>query len=369
MLPASGAAPLLVIGGALHAGMNTYVKAGSVDAVSRDGRITSWPSLRIARQDAKAFRMAGGVLVVGGTGPHNTYGGDRDPKPLPAEWLPPAGTTPWQWQEVTGAGIPPGSALAQMKDGRLLVLAQGGALQQLQLVAREGRLRLEAAAWGRLNRERRDGPNERDQVQVQQLDDGRVVVAGGAVRSERIALFSDNVAKPDAPDDYVPIGDFLPSRRHEIFDPATGRWTNSAPSGAPGGRVIILADGRVVKAGQAQRGPDDTGPVKVVLEISNAAGNAWTPLVPTGSRLRISENLRLFTLEGELFASGEMEGVSTGGGASGLEWWNPDTRRWETLWQAGNDENWRLHQGRMVVRTLTMPDGKTKTLVLPVGGL
>ena len=369
ILPASGTEPLLVIGGALHAGMNSYVKTSAVDAVSRDGRFASWPSLRIARQDAAAFRVAGGVLVVGGTGPHNAYGGDRDPKPLPAEWLHPAGTMPWQWQEVTGAGIPPGSAVAQMKDGSLLVLAPGGAFQQLQFVPRDNLLTLQAAALPGLSRERRNGPDEHDQVRLQQLDDGRLVVAGGAVRSERIALFSDKVVKPDARDEYVGIGEFLPSRRHEIFDPATRRWTTSAPSAAPGGRAIILADGRVVKAGEAPRGKEETGPVKAVLEISNAAGTAWTRLVPTGSPLRIDDKLRLFTLEGELFASGELEGVSTGGGPSGLQWWNSGTRQWETLWQAVNDDNWRVHVGRMVVRTLTGSDGKSKTLVLPVGGL
>ena len=133
--------------------------------------------------------------------------------------------------------------------------------------------------------------------------------------------------------------------------------------------MVILADGRVVKAGEAPRGSKDTGSAQVVLEISNPAGTGWTRLVPTGSRLRMGDQLRLFTLEGELFASGEVEGLSTGGGPSGLEWWNPTTRQWEMLWQAGKDENWRLHLGRLVVRTLTGSDGKSKTVVLPVGGL
>ena len=368
ILPASGTAPLLVIGGALHAGMNTYVKTSAVDAVDRDGRITSLPSLRIARQNAQAFRVAGGVLVVGGTGPHNRYGGDREPKPLPAEWLPPPGTAPWQWQEVTDAQIAPGSAVAQMNDGSLLVVAPGGGLQQLRPVLRDGRLGVQSTGWPEMNRERRDGFGQ-DQVQVRQLDDGRVVVAGGAVRSERIALYSDKVSKPDAPDDYVGIGEFLPSRRHEIFDPATRRWVNSAPSSVPGGRVTILADGRVVKAGEAPRGKNDNGRVPVVLEVSNPAGTAWTRLVRAGSRLRTDHQLRLFTLEGELFASGEVEGLSTGDGPSGLEWWNTATRQWELQWQAGKDENWRLHLGRMVVRTLTGTDGRSKTVVLPVAGL
>ena len=52
-----------------------------------------------------------------------------------------------------------------------------------------------------------------------------------------------------------------------------------------------------------------------------------------------------------------------------MEWLNPATGTWEMLWQAGPNENWRLHQGRIVRRTVTGSNGQAKTLLIPVGGL
>ncbi len=368
-VPAAGSAPALVIGGSRHSGMNSFVTSSAVEAIDRAGRVATLPSLRIARHGAQAFRVAGGVLVLGGSGPDLPYGGDRAPKSLPAEWLLPAGTTPWQWMEVSGANLIPGSAITQLKDGSLLVAEPSGHLLQLRLTSRNGKPSIESTPWPSLNRERRNGPNENEEIRVQELEDGRVVVAGGSVRAERIALYSDDVLEPGQPDHYVGIGEYLPSRRHEIFDPATKRWTNSAPSVAAGGRVVVMADGRVVKAGEAPLAKGDSGPGKLVLEISNPAGSEWSKLAITGSRLRVNDHYRLFSLEGELFASGELDELSTGGGPGGLEWLNPTTQQWELVWQAEKDDNWRKHQGRILVRQLTGADGKGKAMVIPVGGL
>jgi hypothetical protein len=74
-------------------------------------------------------------------------------------------------------------------------------------------------------------------------------------------------------------------------------------------------------------------------------------------------------MDDELLASGEIAGVNTGGGPGGVEWLNPATGTWEMLWQAGPNENWRLHQGRIVRRTVTGSNGQAKTLLIPVGGL
>lgn len=369
-LPADGSSPALLIGGSRHAGMNSFSISSAVEAIDLEGRVATLPPLRIARQGAQAFRVAGGVLVLGGSGPDNPYGGIRDQKPLPAEWLPPAGIVPRVWQEVSGATLIPCSAVSQLKDGSLLIVDSSGNLQQLRLTSQNGKLTIESTSWPSLNRERRRGSNERENIQVQELADGRIVVAGGSVRAERIALYSEDALKPgQAADQYVGIGEYLPSRRHEIFDPATKRWTNSAPSAAAGGRVVIMADGRVVKAGEDPLVKDDSGSRKFSLEISNPVGSAWSKLAITGSRLRLNDNYRLFSLEGELFASGEVDGLSTGGGPGGLEWLNPTTQQWELLWQAEKNDNWRKHQGRILVRELTGADGKNKTMVIPVGGL
>lgn len=367
-LPAAGAAPALVIGGSRHAGMNSFVISSAVEAIDRDGRVTTWPSLRTARQNARAFRVAGGVLVIGGSGPDSPYGGERDPKPLTAEWLPPTATVPWQWQEVGGASLAPDMAVSQLKDGSLLAIDPNGSLQQLRLVSRSGKPTLESTPWPSLNRERHNSPDEHAEMRVRELNDGHVVVAGGKVRSERIALYSERALKPGQPDEYVGIGEFLPWRRYETFDPATRRWANSAPAGAAGGRATVLGDGRVIKAGEVPRTTAEA-PIRFVLEVSNPAGTAWTQLARKGSRLQVDDKYSLFQVDDELFASGELEGLGTGGGPSGVEWLNSATGQWELLWQAEKNDNWRKHQGRILRRTLAGADGKSKTVLTPVEGL
>ncbi len=369
--PAAGKAPALVIGGAHHAGMNSFVISSAVEAIDQDGRVSTLPSLRTARQDARAFRAAGGILLVGGSGPDSPYGGTREPQALKAEWLPPPGNgrAPWQWQEVGGKGPSPSAAVAQLRDGSLLVLEPSGELRQLTLVM-QGELPIfESKAWPALNRERRNSDDGASAMRIQELDDGRIVVAGGWVRSERIARYSARALEPGQPDEYVGIGDFLPWRRYEIFDPATRRWANSAPAKAAGGRAIVLNSGRVIKAAPAPQAAQGSEPPRFVLEVSDPAGATWTPLANKGSRLKVNDRYTLFTLEDELLASGEIAGVSTGGGPSGVEWLNPATGSWDILWQAGPNENWRMHQGRIVRRTVTGAKGQPKTLLIPVGGL
>lgn len=368
-LPAVGKAPALVIGGSRHAGMNSYVISSAVEAIDRDGRVSTLPSLLTARQDAKAFRAANGILLVGGSGPDSPYGGVRDPKPLKAEWLAPGGGN--GWQEVDGQGPSASAAVAQLRDGSLLVIEPSGELQQLTLTLRGSQPVFERRAWPALTRERRngDGDGAINAMVVQELDDGRIVVAGGLVRSERIARYSAQVLEPGQPDEYMGIGDFLPWRRYEMFDPATRRWSRSAPAKAAGGRAIVMRSGRVIKAAPAPQAAQGSEPQRFVLEASDATGASWTPLAQKGSRLQINDRYALFTIEDELLASGEMAGLSTGGGPSGLEWLNPATGAWEMLWQAVPNDNWRLHQGRIVRRTVVGANGQPKTLLIPVGGL
>lgn len=368
-LPAAGKAPALVIGGSRHAGMNAFVISSAVEAIDREGRVSTLPSLLTARQDAKAFRAANGILVVGGNGPDSPYGGVRDPKPLKAEWLAPGGGT--GWQEVDGKGPSPSAAVAQLRDGSLLVIEPSGELQQLTLTLRGTQPVFERRAWPALTRERRNGEGDgaTNAMVIQELDDGRIVVAGGSVRSERIARYSAQVLEPGQPDEYIGIGDFLPWRRYEMFDPTTRRWARSAPSKAAGGRAIVMRSGRVIKAAPAPQPAQDSGPQRFVLEASDPTGAAWAPLAHKGSRLQINDRYILFTIEDELFASGEIAGLSTGGGPSGLEWLNPATGAWDLLWQAGPGENWRAHQGRIVRRTVVGANGQPKALLIPVGGL
>lgn len=369
-VPASGKAPALVIGGARHAGMNSFVISSAVQAMDLDGRMTTLPSLITARQNAKAFRVAGGILVVGGSGPDSPYGGVREPPALKAEWLPPPGSgrTPWQWQEVSGHSPSPSAAVAPLRDGSLLVLEPDGHLRQLTLTVQGAQPVFESRDWPALSRERRNG-DEGSAMHIQELDDSRIVVAGGLVRSERIALYSTQAMQAGQPDEYVGIGDFLPWRRYEIWDPTTRRWKRSAPAKAAGGRTLVLRSGRVIKVAPAPQAAKGSQAQRFLLEASDTAGLAWAPLANKGSRLQLNDRYTLFTMENELFASGEIAGINTGGGPGGLEWLNPTNGTWEILWQAGANDNWRLHQGRVVRHTVTGTNGQAQTLWIPVGGL
>jgi hypothetical protein len=166
--------------------------------------VSTLPSLLTARQDAKAFRAANGILVVGGNGPDSPYGGVRDAKPLKAEWLAPGGGSA-VWQEVDGQGPSASAAVAQLRDGSLLVIEPSGELQQLTLTLRGTQPVFERRAWPALTRERRngDGDGATNAMVIHELDDGRIVVAGGSVRSERIARYSTQVLEPGQPDEYM----------------------------------------------------------------------------------------------------------------------------------------------------------------------
>ena len=361
----SSESPALIIGGTTHAGMNTYLMTSAVEAVGRDGRIWSLPPLNHARVNARAFRLGGGILVVGGEA--TRWHRDRNPaSALPTEWLAAApggkGGPTGKWVDLPESPFVSDTALTQLADGSLLQVNAAGDVTQLLGTQVNGLPTLERVAWPSLRRARRSV--DKEQVQVRQLPDGRIVVAGGQVQAEKIALFSPEVERPDGVDEYVGIGEFLPSRRHEIWDPAAKRWITTAASVAAGGRVTILEDGRVLKLGQTQ--PQAPAEPKALLEISTANGMAWAPRpLSAGSRLRMTDQFKEFSLDGEIFASGELEGVNTGGGVSAVEWLNQATERWELLWQAGQNENWRDHVGRILVRRLA----NGKTVVLPVEGL
>ena len=369
--------PAMIIGGTTHAGMNAYNATSSVEAVGRDGRIWALPSLHNARSNARAFRFGDGVLVVGGQAARPHVDRDAAARALSMEWLASSALDgKASWVEVAGPGPSANGALAQLRDGSLLEVGDAGVVTQWKPVARPGTagqpatLALEPHAWPRLNRDRRS--TESSPVGVRELGDGRIIVAGGEVQSEKIALLTPDSQDPNAVDEYVGIGPYLPSRRHEIYDPASRRWRNSAPAVVPGGPVVVFDDGRVMKIGSVadeSKTADGQGkPDRRVPEISSADGTAWSARpagLGAGGRIRLTSTYKPFAVDGELFVSGELADLSTGGGPSGVEWFNAATNRWEVLWQSMAGDNWRAHQGRILVRRLA----NGKTVVLPVEGL
>lgn len=364
-LPATDRYPALSIGGTTHAGMNSALMTGTVEAIGRDGRFRAMPTLLAARSEASAFRLGDGVLVVGGRS-DGVYDRPKSARALQTEWLASAALgTKAQWVELKNAALSGHSAIAQQTDGSLLEV-NFGSVSQLKLVKQGDSLGVERVSRPGLNRARRS--TERSRVLVRQLPGGRLVVAGGEVQAEKVALLQADSNEPGSVDEYVGIGEFLPSRRHEILDPGSQRWRNSAPSKAAGGNVAILDDGRVMKIGvlPAER---EKQPAHA-FELSDGSGSSWSTLsADAAPKTTLNEKFRLFSVDGELFATGELPPIHTGGGPSGVEWFNSAAGRWQVIWQANAGDNWRDHVGRILVRTLIGTDGKVKTVVIPVGGL
>lgn len=366
LVPATGDKPALVIGGSIHAGMNSYLATSAVEAIDAHGAVRSLPSLNETRHGTLALRVGEGVLVMGGRGEDSDktardYGG---PPLTSMEWLvSDAPGSNARWIRLGNQGFSHGS-FEQLPDGSLLVFSDGVNVNHFTFVPGNGgapSLSESTNTYPPLNRARRSVGSAA--VKVRTLPDGRLVVAAGHVQAEKIALYRENTKQADARDEYLGIGEFRPSRRHEIYEPATGRWRTSAPARGAGGKVAILPDGRVLKIGRLP-GKDENDE-HYAMEISNADGTAWTTW-PTESlpKMKMSGKANPFVVDGELFLSGELGSLSTGGGPSGLEWFNAASGRWEVLWWADTYDNWRDHVGRLIVRQLA----NGKKVILPVDG-
>ena len=109
----------------------------------------------------------------------------------------------------------------------------------------------------------------------------------------------------------------------------------------------------------------DENNAQYVMELSNAEGTAWSTWpTETLPKMKLSEKTKPFVVDGELFLTGELGSLSTGGGPSGLEWLNSATGRWESLWWANAYDNLRDHFGRLIVRQLA----NGKKVILPIDG-
>jgi hypothetical protein len=120
------------------------------------------------------------------------------------------------------------------------------------------------------------------------LPDGRFVVAGGKAQSEVIQAIDADCKRPDCPVRNFGYGGLQPSRRHEIFDPATGLWRLSAASQGAGESAVIRRDGRVVELGRVSRNSQtdkdpSTSEPNLLIEESNVPGTIWHGLpLPVG---------------------------------------------------------------------------------------
>lgn len=153
-------------------------------------------------------------------------------------------------------------------------------------------------------------PRARRQAVVRAFDDGRIVVAGGEVQTDRIVTVDTARAVADGPDVYEGFGPFRPAHRHALYDPASRSWRESAPATLGESAAAILHDGRVARVGtRTLRQPTDASPGEYVwvCEISDAEGARWRPLPPPDMPARPGD-LRLQVQREELLLEAPLDG-------------------------------------------------------------
>lgn len=356
-LPSDGTQPALVIGGISSNGSDS----ASVDAIWPDGRVQALAPLNHPRREAQAFRMRGGVLLIGGYG--------QKGKPLPPEWLPDSPKLhEARWQIVSGAGSE-GSAFTQASDTQLIGFHAS--------LLRRYTLRTSPASPPALYSEGisatprniyngRGTGSTAPMVQLGLANDGRMIVAGGLIQQHQIAEMSDDANDPETPDHYLEFGERVPARQFAAFTPTTQAWQMSAPAPVDAECWAVLASGEVacVVPSQFISDNNDHGTYTEIpgtFWLSSTDGQNWHQLGgDKAPSIWLKDNAHAFVVQNELLLSG----VDHDHRAK-LEWFNTITQRWATLRESPKDANWGEINGRVIIRRLD----NGKTLIIPVNGL
>lgn len=356
-LPSDGTQPALVIGGISSNGAN----AASVDAIWPDGRVQTLAPLNHPRREAQAFRMRGGVLLIGGYGQKGTS--------LPPEWLPDSPKLhEARWQIVSGAGLE-GSAFTQASDTQLIGFHASSLRRYTLRTSPASPPALYSEGISATPRYIYDGRGTGSTAPVVQLglaNDGRMIVTGGQIREHQIAEMSDDANDPETPDHYHEFGERVPARQFAAFTPATQAWQMSAPAPVDAGCWAVLASGEVacVVPSQFINDNNDHGTYTEIpgtFWLSSNDGQNWHQLGgDKAPSIWLKDNARAFVVQNELLLSG-VDHVHR----AKLEWFNTITQRWVTLWESPKDANWRENNGRFIIRHLD----NGKTLIIPVNGL
>jgi uncharacterized delta-60 repeat protein len=209
------------------------------------GTFTTTGGLERARVDHTATLLADGrVLVAGSSAPAPGHA-----NAMSAEIYDPATGL---WTPTGGLAHPHGRHTATLlASGRVLVVGGGPLLQSSPPEIYDPATGTWSAAGtlsvGRVGH------------QATRLANGRVLVSGGATLSPLPAVL----------------------RRTDVYDPATGTWTQGADLSVPrlGHTATLLADGRVLAAG-GTGAPSSAGSA----ERYDPATGAWTPTAGMGAR-------------------------------------------------------------------------------------
>lgn len=360
-------APTENLPGLTAGGFVNGAQSAAADGILPDGRIISLAPLNHRRAGAQAFRLSTETwLVVGGVQGNSSR---RTLKYLPAELLNISdGLEQARWRELE-ITMQKGAIWEQLSDTRFVLINTDGSVERIDFeLDLEGNLQVvKRIALTPLNRVRNQ---ESGKISVRELDDGRLIVAGGSVQQFRVAVLDENTINAVEADRYQSFGYFEPASHYDIYNPETNRWQMSAQMENQAHRFAILPDGRVATWAMQELLPDSDTPEgapvesKAILEISSADGKQWQPLGGSAPHIDFgypSGNDDLYAINGELFITGTMP-KTYAGRLNALEWFNPNSKSWEKLWQSTEKESLLDHQGHLIKRTLT----NGKKIILPV---
>lgn len=113
----------------------------------------------------------------------------------------------------------------------------------------------------------------RTEASLLQLADGRIATIGGSAQLEIMALEKDC---RDCPNAFVSLGPMRPARSTEVLDEQRRAWLTGPTAHYPGGRALVLENGRVFKLSRI--GP--TAAEGYRAEIADAAFTHWDKLPP-----------------------------------------------------------------------------------------
>ncbi|MGH8168935.1 MAG: hypothetical protein ACRETJ_00165, partial [Steroidobacteraceae bacterium] len=377
-VPPAGGSP-----GILAGGLTLRTQSAAAEAVWEDGRTLPLPALNETRAYAQAFRLTDGSFLVAGG-----FTGDwarRTARVPPPELLAVSGgLNEARWSSVD-LGIDGGAALGQSADGSLIAVESDAAVARLKLtVAADGKLIVQRTMLPPLPDGRKqpkgDGVTEEvgENMVIRGLADGRIVVAGGVVPRDTVAVLSADSGNPGAPDELIGIGDDVPAQTYDIYEPSSGRWRQSASAEVRSRSTAIFADGRVVTWGLVP-GLDDSSEnagstrPRALLQVSLPDGRSWTDLDGASPAIALSNPtspVRVRVIDEQLFISGS-PWPSPPRPASGptidlrVQWLDTGKRQWQTVWEQAILWDWDTPSTRIIERDLS----NGQHVVLTVGDL
>ncbi|MEO7935998.1 MAG: kelch repeat-containing protein [Dokdonella sp.] len=349
-LPAGKGQAALIIGGATGVRINGTSMTSAVASIDTNGGMAALPDMNQPRENGQAVRIDGGVLVVGGIG-EKPFDGKTPDIHLSPEWLDLA--HPSQWLQVQDSSLTTINGLSELANGHLLALCERGRVSEMNLHHDGASLTLERTAWPSLNDERFN----LDYVHISQLNDGRVIVAGGDISEAKIVLLASDTEDLASNDQYVGVGERVPARTYEIYSAISKQWTRSAVSPMEAGNLLILGDGRVVNM---LNSPDQDGKSKLRIELSSVDGSSWSEFPEADNpALRPDGDFKAFVVDGELFATGHPSGTNGYTPSRNIFWFDAASEVWKAVW--GDASNQR--------QFVQLKLANAKTVILPVEGL